>query len=84
MPNHKHTNIIIGTEISSTTLTVFASNPLNRQIKTVVAQVEKTLILDTLDECRWNRKIAADVLAISYRNILYKMKEYGLSNKRII
>ena len=32
-----------------------------------------------LDQTRWNRKEAADRLQISYKALLYKMKDAGLS-----
>jgi two-component system response regulator AtoC len=44
------------------------------------AQVaEKRVIERVLDQTRWNRKEAAERLQISYKALLYKMKENGLS-----
>jgi len=34
-------------------------------------------------ETRWNRKKAAELLDISYKALLYKIKQSGLSRKRI-
>lgn len=41
-------------------------------------KVESHLILKALDHTRWNRKQAAKELGISYKALLYKLKEIGL------
>ncbi len=47
------------------------------------AQVaEKRVIERVLAQTRWNRKEAAEKLQISYKALLYKMKENGLSQSR--
>jgi two-component system response regulator AtoC len=47
------------------------------------AQVaEKRVIERVLSQTRWNRKEAAEKLQISYKALLYKMKENGLSQSR--
>jgi two-component system response regulator AtoC len=47
------------------------------------AQVaEKRVIERVLHQTRWNRKEAAERLQISYKALLYKMKENGLSDGR--
>jgi len=47
------------------------------------AQVaEKRVIERVLQQTRWNRKEAASRLQISYKALLYKMKENGLSESR--
>ena len=47
------------------------------------AQVaEKRVIERVLQQTRWNRKEAAEKLQISYKALLYKMKENGLSEGR--
>jgi two-component system response regulator AtoC len=43
---------------------------------------EKGVIEKVLHETRWNRKEAAQRLQISYKALLYKMKENGLSQNR--
>jgi len=43
---------------------------------------EKGVIEKVLQETRWNRKEAAERLQISYKALLYKMKENGLSQNR--
>jgi two-component system response regulator AtoC len=42
---------------------------------------EKRVIARILDQTRWNRKEAAERLRISYKALLYKMKEGGLSDE---
>ena len=39
---------------------------------------ERELILRMLQHTRWNRKEAAEILGISYKALLYKIKENGL------
>jgi two-component system, response regulator FlrC len=41
-----------------------------------VAEVERALILDTLDHCRGNRTQAAGMLGISLRTLRNKLGEY--------
>ena len=41
-------------------------------------QAERELILKTLNLTRWNRKETAEILGISYKALLYKIKENGL------
>ena len=43
---------------------------------------EKRVIEKVLGQTRWNRKEAAERLKISYKALLYKMKENGLSANR--
>jgi two-component system response regulator AtoC len=44
--------------------------------------LERTIILKTLEQHQWNRKSAARALDISYRALLYKLKEAGLPSQR--
>jgi len=43
--------------------------------------MEGTLILNALRENKWNRRKAALALNISYRALIYKIREAGLSPK---
>ncbi|MEB2345969.1 MAG: sigma-54 dependent transcriptional regulator [Deltaproteobacteria bacterium] len=47
--------------------------------KRAAQMAEKRVIERVLDQTRWNRKEAAERLQISYKALLYKMKENGLS-----
>ena len=44
-----------------------------------VAEEEKKLIAEVLNKTNWNRRKAADMLEISYRSLLYKIKDYQLN-----
>jgi DNA-binding NtrC family response regulator len=50
--------------------------------KLAAQQAEKQLIMKTLLQTRWNRKKAAEILEISYKALLYKIKQNGLSRKK--
>jgi two-component system response regulator AtoC len=41
-------------------------------------QTERELILKALERTRWNRKRAAQELQISYKSLLYKLKQIGI------
>jgi two-component system response regulator AtoC len=51
--------------------------------KTAVQEIERKTILETLVANRWNRRRTAQDLSISYRALLYKMKEGGIPQKRL-
>jgi two-component system response regulator FlrC len=48
-----------------------------------VSEVERDLILDTLDHCLGNRTHAANILGISIRTLRNKLREYGQSGLSI-
>ena len=41
-------------------------------------EAERELIYRTLQQTRWNRREAAEILGISYKALLYKIKEAEL------
>jgi len=45
-------------------------------------EMEKELILRALTHTRWNRRRAAQELQISYKALLYKLKQMGCSEYR--
>jgi DNA-binding NtrC family response regulator len=51
---------------------------LKKRVGTAVAEKEKTLITQALNKTNWNRRKAAKLLEISYRSLLYKIKEYQI------
>lgn len=55
---------------------------LKSRIGKKVAQEEKRLISEVLTKTNWNRRKAADLLQISYRSLLYKIKDYGLNTTK--
>ena len=46
--------------------------------RSAAREAERELILRMLTKTRWNRKEAAAILGISYKALLYKIKENGL------
>lgn len=46
-------------------------------------EAERELILKALARTRWNRKRAAQALQISYKSLLYKLKQIGLQETEI-
>jgi two-component system response regulator AtoC len=44
-----------------------------------VLEAEREVIARALEQCRWNRVKTAKMLRISYRALLYKMKDMGLT-----
>jgi two-component system response regulator AtoC len=54
------------------------TTPLRVQTKRALQHLEKSIILGVLEAHRWNRRKTARSLDISYRTLLYKIKEVGL------
>lgn len=64
------------------TVTVDGIIPLKRIAKQAVREMEGNLILKALRENKWNRRRTAQALNISYRALIYKIREAGLSSKQ--
>jgi two-component system response regulator AtoC len=47
-------------------------------------EVEKELILNVLTRTRWNRRLAAKQLQISYKALLYKLKQIGCEEQGLL
>jgi len=56
--------------------------PLKRIAQQVTRRMEHDLILKVLQANRWNRRKTAEVLKISYRALLYKVRQAGLPARR--
>jgi two-component system response regulator AtoC len=52
---------------------------LKRVVRNVKGDAESILIARTLENTKWNRKAAAADLQISYKALLYKIKQYNLA-----
>jgi DNA-binding NtrC family response regulator len=63
-------------------LAIAAAEAGNYSLKDVsreaARQAERELIARMLQQTRWNRKETAEILGISYKALLYKIKENGL------
>jgi len=53
---------------------------LKKRIGKTIAREEKKLITEVLNKTNWNRRKASDLLEISYRSLLYKIKDYNLNS----
>jgi two-component system, NtrC family, response regulator AtoC len=56
--------------------------PLKRISQQVTRRMERELILRVLQANHWNRRKTAEALKISYRALLYKVRQAGLPAKR--
>ena len=67
---------------SSAAAVVQAGTPASVSLKDIARaaarEAERELILRMLTRTRWNRKEAAEILGVSYKALLYKIKENGL------
>lgn len=59
-----------------------AKRPVDGDLKSLVRglkdEAEMQAISDALEQTRWNRKEAARLLNISYKALLYKIRQYGI------
>ena len=65
--------------IPASTRGFFAGASLKAAAKAACRSAERALILQALERTRWNRKRAARELQISYKSLLYKIKQIGVS-----
>jgi DNA-binding NtrC family response regulator len=56
--------------------------PLKSLCKEAIRASERNIILAALRANRWNRRKAAKELKISYRLLIYKIRDAGLNTKR--
>ncbi|HWF84200.1 MAG TPA: sigma-54 dependent transcriptional regulator [Vicinamibacterales bacterium] len=64
---------------------VVASAPLGSRLadvaKAAALKAERAIIEDTLSQVHWNRRRAAEQLGVSYKTLLNKIKECGISRR---
>ncbi len=62
------------------------SKPDSYSLKAIIGEKiaveEKKLISEVLHKTNWNRRKAAELLEISYRSLLYKIKDYSLNSTK--
>jgi two-component system response regulator AtoC len=51
---------------------------MKAKVQEAVSEIEKIMITKVLHKTNWNRRKAAIILDISYRSLLYKIKEYKI------
>jgi two-component system response regulator AtoC len=56
--------------------------PLKNIAKAAIRDLERNLILDSLRAHQWNRRKTAAALKISYRALIYKIRDAGLTSRR--
>jgi two-component system, NtrC family, response regulator AtoC len=59
-------------------------SPLKVAARKALRRTERELILDALTRTHWNRKKAAQELQISYKSLLYKIKQIGAEQEEIL
>ncbi len=74
----RHSSELSSPSVSANSGTDVKSFSMKRRVGVTVAAEEKTLIAQALDKTNWNRRKAAQLLEISYRSLLYKIKEYQI------
>ncbi len=57
---------------------------LKKLTRQAVRELERKVILKVLQQHHWNRKQAARTLSISYRALLYKIRDAGLPSNRAL
>jgi DNA-binding NtrC family response regulator len=62
-------------------LTAPAGSRLADVAKAAALKAERTIIEDTLTQVHWNRRRAAEQLGVSYKTLLNKIKECGISRR---
>ncbi|MCI0329515.1 MAG: sigma-54 dependent transcriptional regulator [candidate division Zixibacteria bacterium] len=60
-----------------------AGYALKKRVDDIVTREEKRVIAEVLQKTNWNRRKAADILEISYRSLLYKIKEYRINEPQL-
>lgn len=55
---------------------------LKRMAKDAIKEMERNVILETLRANQWNRRKTAEDLKISYRALIYKIRDAGLISRR--
>ncbi len=71
------------TSVSAVPGPAVAGYALKRRVDDIVAREEKRVIAEVLQKTNWNRRKASDILEISYRSLLYKIKEYRINEPQL-
>jgi transcriptional regulator with PAS, ATPase and Fis domain len=57
---------------------------LKRIAREAIREMERRVILETLHANQWNRRKTAQALRISYRALIYKIRDAGLASRRTV
>jgi two-component system, NtrC family, response regulator AtoC len=70
-------------EVRKTPVMTVPSHSLKAAARAASREAERELILEALTRTRWNRKRAAQELQISYKSLLYKLKQIGSADSEV-
>lgn len=73
-----------GTGAGSANANSLISPSLRERVRQATKQIESEIILETLEQHRWNRRRTAEALRISYRLLMYKMKSCNLRDEILV
>jgi DNA-binding NtrC family response regulator len=74
---------VAGTNGASASATSSLAPSLRDRVRQATRQIESEIILETLEQHRWNRRRTAEALRISYRLLMYKMKSGNLRDASV-
>jgi len=57
---------------------------LRERVRQATKEIESEIILEALEQHRWNRRRTAESLRISYRLLMYKMKSCRLRDETLV
>lgn len=49
-------------------------------LEAYLEEIERTILSEALDECRWNKTATAKMLGVSFRSLRYRLKKLGLDD----
>ena len=55
---------------------------MKRIAREAIQELERNVILEALRANRWNRRKTAETLKISYRTLIYKIRDAGLAHRK--
>jgi two-component system response regulator AtoC len=76
--NRASSSPLISSNVPGNGFTQVPSGSLKEAARAASRQAERAMILNQLERTHWNRKRAARELQISYKALLYKLKQLGL------
>ena len=62
-------------------LSAISPEPGTSDMQRPLSSRERDGILEALEESRWNRREAAEILRIPYSTLRYRMKKYGIGSR---
>jgi len=78
--SEEHTNAV--PDLFTAEISIDGPISLKKLTRKAVHEMERKIILRVLQHHHWNRKAAARALNISYRALLYKIRNAGLPSRR--